>query len=42
MAMEDLVSKVNGNIIAKIAILTEGDKRSDVMALGHLPLFFDE
>lgn len=42
IAMEDLVSKINGNIIAKIAILTEGDKRSDVMALGHLPLFFDE
>jgi len=39
IAMEDLVSKVNGTIIAKIAILTEGDERSDVMALGHLPLF---
>jgi adenine phosphoribosyltransferase len=39
IAMEDLVAKVGGKIIAKIAILTEGDKRSDVMSLGHLPLF---
>ena len=42
IAMEDLVSKINGTIIAKIAILTEGDERSDVMALGHLPLFFEK
>jgi len=38
-AMENLVSKINGTIIAKIAILTEGDERKDVISLGHLPLF---
>lgn len=39
LAMEDLVQKINGEIIAKIAIFTEGDKREDVLSLGHLPLF---
>ncbi len=38
-AMEDLVRKVNGEIIAKIAIFTEGDEREDIISLGHLPLF---
>lgn len=39
IAMENLASKVNGNIIAKIAIFIEGDERKDAMALGYLPLF---
>ena len=38
-AMEDLVSKVNGTVVARVAIFTEGDERQDVAALGHLPLF---
>ena len=42
IAMQDLASKINGKIIAKIAIFTEGDERDDVMTLGHLPLFPDE
>ena len=38
-AMENLVSKIGGTIIAKIAIFVEGDERNDVISLGHLPLF---
>ena len=38
-AMENLVSKIGGTIIAKIAIFVEGDERKDVISLGHLPLF---
>ncbi|MGQ9609890.1 MAG: phosphoribosyltransferase family protein [bacterium] len=41
-AMENLVSALNGTIVAKIAIFTEGDERKDVKALGHLPLFPEE
>lgn len=39
IAMENLASKVNGTIIAKIAIFIEGDERKDSMAIGYLPLF---
>lgn len=38
-AMENLAAKVNGTIVAIIAIFTEGDKRDNVLTLGHLPLF---
>jgi len=38
-AMENLVSKIGGTIIAKIAIFVEGNERKDVISLGHLPLF---
>lgn len=41
-AMENLASALNGKIVAKIAIFTEGDEREDVKALGHLPLFPEE
>lgn len=41
-AMENLVAKINGTIVARIAIFTEGDKRENVSALGHLPLFHAE
>ena len=40
-AMEDLVAKTGGTVVARVAILTEGDEREDVDALGHLPLFPD-
>ena len=40
-AMEDLVEKTGGIVIARVAILTEGDRRDNVAALGHLPLFKD-
>ncbi len=38
-AMENLVAKVGGTIVARVAIFTEGDEREDVSALAHLPLF---
>ncbi len=41
-AMEDLVAQTGGTVVARAAILTEGDERENVSTLGHLPLFFDE
>lgn len=41
-AMEDLVAKTGGTVVIRAAILTEGDERENVQALGHLPLFFDK
>ena len=41
-AMEHLVAQTGGTVVARIAILTEGDEREDVDTLGHLPLFFDK
>ncbi len=41
--MQQIIQKSQGQIIAKAAVLTEGDqeKWSDVVSLGHLPLFTD-
>jgi hypothetical protein len=36
--MEQLVAKAGGILVAKAAVFTEGDKREDVIALGHLPI----
>lgn len=41
-AMENLVAMTGGTVVARIAILTEGDERKNVNALGHLPLFPDD
>lgn len=38
-AMENLVAKTGGTIVARVAVFTEGDERENVAALGHLPLF---
>lgn len=40
-AVEELVNKANGNIVAKMAPLAEGDacKRGDITFLAELPLF---
>lgn len=40
-AMEKLVEKAGGNIVAKMAVLAEGDSydRTDITVLGKLPLF---
>ena len=38
-AMENLVAKTGGTVVARIAIFTEGDKRENVASLGHLSLF---
>ena len=41
-ASEELVNKFGGNIVAKVAILAEGDaaEREDIIYLEKLPLFF--
>ncbi len=40
-ALEKLVEKAGGNIVAKMAVLAEGDSydRTDITVLGKLPLF---
>ena len=40
-SIEELVRKVNGEIVAKMAVLAEGDaqKREDIITLADLPLF---
>ena len=38
-AMENLVAKTGGVVVARVAVFTEGDKRGNVSALGHLSLF---
>jgi adenine phosphoribosyltransferase len=42
--MQLLVTNVGGEVIARAAIFTEGDraKWQDIIALGHLPVFSDE
>lgn len=42
-AMDKLIQQVGGNVVARTAIFTEGDaeKWSDIIALGHLPVFLD-
>ncbi len=37
--LSELLSQVGAKVVATLAVLTEGDKREDVIALGHLPLF---
>ena len=43
-ALEELVHKAGGEIVGRMAILTEGDAnhRKDIIALGQLPLFDKE
>jgi adenine phosphoribosyltransferase len=38
-AMEKIVSQAGGQVIARLALATEGEPRDDVIALCHLPLF---
>ena len=40
-AMEELVNKAGGQIVAKMAVLAEGDaaQREDITVLGSMPLF---
>ncbi|MEZ4629542.1 MAG: phosphoribosyltransferase family protein [Deinococcales bacterium] len=37
--LSELLKEVGSKPIATMAVLTEGDERKDVVALGHLPLF---
>ncbi len=41
-AIEELVSKANGKVVGKVAVLAEGDaaNRKDIVYLETLPLFF--
>jgi adenine phosphoribosyltransferase len=41
--MRMILSKANADVVAQAAILTEGDRAqwSDIVSLGHLPLFTD-
>ncbi|MBD3181948.1 adenine phosphoribosyltransferase [Candidatus Poribacteria bacterium] len=42
VAMEEMVSKTGGEVIARVAIFTEGDERNNVSAIAHLPLFKED
>jgi adenine phosphoribosyltransferase len=37
--LSDLIGEVGGQVVAVMAVFTEGSPREDVIALGHLPLF---
>ena len=37
--LSELLSQLGGKVMSTLAVLTEGDKRKDVIALGHLPLY---
>lgn len=37
--LEALIAEIGGEVIATFAVCTEGDRRDDIVALGHLPLF---
>ena len=41
--MQSIIEKAGGQVVGKTAILTEGDPAcwSNIISLGHLPLFFD-
>ena len=42
-AMKEVMDKSNSEVVSSAAIFTEGeaDKISDIICLGHLPLFYD-
>ncbi|HEX7021758.1 MAG TPA: phosphoribosyltransferase family protein [Trueperaceae bacterium] len=37
--LKDLLDEVGAEVVATLAVYTEGDERDDVIALGHLPLY---
>ena len=37
-----LITEIGGNVCCTLAVFTEGDERSDVIALGHLPLYLNK
>jgi len=41
-ALSELLTDIGGEVVATLAVFTEGDEREDVIALGHLPLFAKE
>ena len=38
-ALSELLTEVGAEVVATLAVLTEGDERDDVISLGHLPLY---
>ncbi len=38
-SLSDLLKDVGGHVVATLVVFTEGDQRSDVISLGHLPLY---
>lgn len=44
IAMREMMNQLGGNVVAQAAIFTEGDPDQwrEIIALGHLPVFFDE
>jgi adenine phosphoribosyltransferase len=38
-SLTDLLKDIGGSVIATLVVFTEGDERSDVITLGHLPLY---
>jgi len=40
--LRELIEDVGGQMVAVMAVFTEGSPREDVIALGHLPLFEPE
>ena len=38
-ALSELLEEVGAKVVATMAVFTEGEKRDDVISLGHLPLF---
>ena len=40
--LRELIESVGGEVVAGLAVFTEGTPRQDVVALGHLPLFKPE
>jgi adenine phosphoribosyltransferase len=38
-SLRQIIEEVGGEVVAVVAVFTEGKERPDVMALGHLPLF---
>lgn len=38
-SLRHIISEVEGELAAVLAVFTEGEARNDVIALGHLPLF---
>ena len=37
--LSELLNEMGGNVAAILVVFTEGDKRDDVITLGHLPLY---
>ena len=41
-SLSELLGEIGGEVVATLAVFTEGDEREDVISLGHLPLYPQE